>query len=102
MTLSANLVLERSVPGYFALAAKDNPLLHTWSLSVEEQFYLVFPGLVALTWGVARRRRPDVVSALALACVGLASAAFVVLAHHGLSVLSSPRNFLFFSAVTRS
>ncbi len=29
--------------GYFAIPAETNPLLHMWSLAVEEQFYLIFP-----------------------------------------------------------
>ena len=33
--------------GYFEPALENNPLLHTWSLAVEEQFYLLFPLLLA-------------------------------------------------------
>jgi peptidoglycan/LPS O-acetylase OafA/YrhL len=36
--------------GYFEAASEEKPLLHTWSLAVEEQFYLVFPLLVILLW----------------------------------------------------
>ncbi len=37
--------------GYFATAAEFKPLLHTWSLAVEEQFYILFPLLLL---GIAR------------------------------------------------
>jgi peptidoglycan/LPS O-acetylase OafA/YrhL len=38
----ANVTFFRQV-GYFDLEAESKPLLHTWSLSVEEQFYIFFP-----------------------------------------------------------
>ena len=34
--------------GYFHQSMQDNPLLHMWSLSVEEQFYLLWPTILAL------------------------------------------------------
>jgi peptidoglycan/LPS O-acetylase OafA/YrhL len=55
MFLIANLVIATTTGGYFGTAAELNPLLHTWSLSVEEQFYLVFPALLAISWVISRR-----------------------------------------------
>jgi hypothetical protein len=45
--------------GYVAATAAPSPLQHTWSLGIEEQFYLLWPLLVAglLTWLAARRAR---------------------------------------------
>lgn len=40
--------------GYFDQAAESKPLLHLWSLAVEEQFYIVWPLLAALLWRVRR------------------------------------------------
>lgn len=41
--------------GYFDAAANTKPLLHTWSLSVEEQFYLFWPALILLLANTWRR-----------------------------------------------
>jgi peptidoglycan/LPS O-acetylase OafA/YrhL len=54
VTFTANVVLLDQT-GYFAHAAELKPLLHVWSLAVEEQFYLLLPALLALaprrSWG---------------------------------------------------
>lgn len=55
MLLTANFVISGNTGDYFGVPAKTNPLLHTWSLSAEEQFYLMFPALLALAWMLSRR-----------------------------------------------
>ncbi|WP_162951448.1 acyltransferase family protein [Mycobacterium paragordonae] len=55
MLLVANLVIAVNTGNYFAAPAESNPLLHTWSLSVEEQFYLVFPALLCVGWMISAR-----------------------------------------------
>jgi peptidoglycan/LPS O-acetylase OafA/YrhL len=52
MVLAANFVISK-----YALPAETNPLTHTWSLSVEEQFYLMFPAILFLGWLLSRRGR---------------------------------------------
>jgi peptidoglycan/LPS O-acetylase OafA/YrhL len=53
--------------GYFAADAELNPLLHTWSLAVEEQYYLVYPVLLLLALRLGTRQR--LMGALALAAI---------------------------------
>jgi peptidoglycan/LPS O-acetylase OafA/YrhL len=49
-TLISNNVLLAITSGYWKLASEFKPLLHTWSLGVEEQYYLIFPVLLVLAW----------------------------------------------------
>jgi len=60
--------------GYFDISASEKPFLHTWTLSVEEQFYLVIPIVLVLLFRL-RHRRFDRVTAAIAASAGLLSLA---------------------------
>ncbi len=65
---------------YFAVTAATSPLTHTWSLAVEEQFYLVWPLVVLAVLAMARGFLRGVRALIALSVVGaLASAAAMAL-----------------------
>ena len=48
-------ILFWSERGYFGGATELKPLIHTWSLAVEEQFYLVFPVILMILWYQLRK-----------------------------------------------
>jgi peptidoglycan/LPS O-acetylase OafA/YrhL len=104
--LSANAVIFLTSGGYFATPPEANPLLNTWSLSVEEQFYLVFPAIIVLvTWWCLKR---GIANAKPLAWVigCLASLSFLwclalTFGYLG-GPLSDPRSFAFLASPTRA
>ena len=53
---ASNVALMSQATNYFSPSAATDPLLHTWSLGVEEQFYFVWPLVVALGWRATRSR----------------------------------------------
>jgi peptidoglycan/LPS O-acetylase OafA/YrhL len=58
--------------GYFDSAAELKPLLHTWSLAVEEQYYLLFPLVLVALWKRARSAIPYALLIVALVSIGVA------------------------------
>lgn len=82
--------------GYFSAPAEMMPLLHTWSLAVEEQFYVFFPVFTLVCWRYARRYFGWVILGLALLSLYLAhkyvhrdpSGAFYLLPFRGWELLA--------------
>ncbi len=67
---SSNLYFAHLQLQYFFQPSATNPLLHTWSLAVEEQFYLIWPVLLLL---LARTTRSVRGRSIALAAISVAS-----------------------------
>jgi peptidoglycan/LPS O-acetylase OafA/YrhL len=99
--LVANIVIARNTGGYFDAPAEGNPLLNTWSLSVEEQFYLIFPVILLATLAIVRSRRSlRWMPALIVALVGAVSLAVTF---WSVTPAGSSVTWLnFYSPVTRS
>lgn len=90
--------------GYFTPAAELNPLLHTWSLSVEEQFYFVIPALVLLAWRLGTRRWHGL-SVLRVLVVSMTVVSVVLCLWMSFSSSVGPLaglRFAFFSPLTRA
>jgi peptidoglycan/LPS O-acetylase OafA/YrhL len=74
-TYASNLYFIFIATDYFSADLSSNPLLHTWSLAVEEQFYFLWPLLIVL---ILRVRRGALTSALiALAVVSFAASLYL-------------------------
>lgn len=52
--------------GYFDAAADSKPLLHTWSLAVEEQFYVLFPLFLMFAWHFGKKTLSLIIAVVAL------------------------------------
>ena len=87
----SNNVLLYLTSGYWVMEAEFKPLIHTWSLGVEEQYYFVVPVLMLL---LMRLRRVGVVPALAvIACVSFA---------YSFLLVGSNASFAFLMLLTRA
>ncbi|MEZ5899131.1 MAG: acyltransferase family protein [Hyphomicrobiaceae bacterium] len=63
-TFLANIFFWRTQTGYFAGSSEEQPLLHMWTLAVEEQFYLVWPVAMIMICAFAKRRSATLSSTL--------------------------------------
>lgn len=88
---AANMALIHTNDGYFAPRAEFNPFTQTWSLGVEEQFYLLFPWLFLLWLGYRSSRRQALLPA-AWGVLGVLTVASFVAASR-FSVIAPDRAF---------
>lgn len=58
--------------GYFDPISEESPLLHTWSLAVEEQYYLLFPLILWALWKLGPKTIVATLVAMTLASLALA------------------------------
>jgi len=103
MLFSANFVIAYNTGSYFDAPAEHNPLLNLWSLSAEEQFYLIFPALMVLAWFLVRKHK-RLKNAPLIILVALAVTTFVLSVITSHTQLSWPMTgfFGYYGAVGRA
>ena len=104
---AANFTIYANTGGYFDAPAELNPLLHTWSLSVEEQFYFVFPALMLAAAAIAARRKFDSRTTATVVVALVAGLSFGANIALGFGIwqpewLASPVSWAFYSSITRA
>jgi peptidoglycan/LPS O-acetylase OafA/YrhL len=82
----SNVFFWREYGNYFTGNAGEAPLLHTWSLGVEEQFYVVWPLLIL---ALAKLSRRHMASALVVLTIGA-----VIVSEAGISIAASASYYL--------
>jgi len=93
-TFSSNILFWLE-SGYFDTAAELKPLLHTWSLAVEEQYYILFPIFLLMAWRLGIKWILVLLSFVFIVSLGIAhwggynipSAAFYLLPTRGWELL---------------
>jgi len=98
---SANVSIATSTGDYFVAQTAHNPLLNTWSLSVEEQIYLVFPAFMLLLWLASKSRRIRSLPFAITLLLGIISFAIAVIGSTGHQPERGALLFGFYSPFTR-
>lgn len=66
-TFSLSNIFFANSSGYFDNSSEINPLLHTWSLAVEQQFYLIWPIIILLSYKINKKSVPYIITFIAIA-----------------------------------
>jgi peptidoglycan/LPS O-acetylase OafA/YrhL len=83
---------------YFAQGLEPSPVLHLWSLAIEEQFYLVWPGLMLVVTWFWRRRGHSVRPILWVAVIAIVVGSLI----YGIVLTDDRPAFAYFSTFARA